>query len=136
MGGLSSDAGICASGDIPAEARDFYPGAVVHGRGKWQPHMGDSATRRTFHGNGSPLMGGGSGSVSDVGLYMNYFGDVYGFSTEEKEVLLLIFSAALVAAGHHSFAECLVPAVAFGFLQELKPLVDAVSDPGAPTNFC
>merc|ERR1719456_1062746 len=47
-----------------------------------------------------------------------------------REAIIGIFTAALVASGHHSFAECIVVAQEMGYFQDIPQIGEHALSPG------
>lgn len=82
----------------------------------------DSQTARLFRESGTPFIGGASGSMESILLIMHTHNSLKKLTDsefKEREILLGLYSAMLVAAGHHSVMECIMPARSYGYFKDV-----------------
>lgn len=87
-----------------------------------------SKTYRSFQEQGAPFVAGPSGTLRAILLQFESEerrADIDKQELYRREQLILIHTAQMVFAGHHSVAECLMVAQAFGYFTDVAdPLAD------------
>eukprot|EP00928_Gymnodinium_smaydae_P027760 TRINITY_DN2135_c0_g1_i1.p1 TRINITY_DN2135_c0_g1~~TRINITY_DN2135_c0_g1_i1.p1 ORF type:complete len:484 (+),score=80.58 TRINITY_DN2135_c0_g1_i1:56-1507(+) len=126
-------AGITALEYIPDEAVDFFEVPVNHGGKSYNARTGEMKgynTSRLMQVLDAPCIAGPSGSIEYMVLSMEddccghcKGGLVPADRLRVREALLGIMTAALIAGGQHSLAECLGVAQAMGYFKHLPHMV-------------
>eukprot|EP00928_Gymnodinium_smaydae_P027761 TRINITY_DN2135_c0_g2_i1.p1 TRINITY_DN2135_c0_g2~~TRINITY_DN2135_c0_g2_i1.p1 ORF type:complete len:473 (+),score=82.99 TRINITY_DN2135_c0_g2_i1:85-1503(+) len=125
-------AGIAALEYIPDEAVDFFEVPVNHAGKNNFARTGEMKgynTSRLMQVLGAPYIAGPSGSIQYMALSMedascgHKGGLVPADRHRVREALLGIMTAALIAGGQHSLAECLGVAQAMGYFEHLPHMI-------------
>lgn len=118
---FSRHAGISDSNTRTRSAENFFSEDLEHYKGM-ASRAPDSRTARKFRESGTPFIGGASGSIENILLIMDTHKHVNDLSNAEyknREKLLGLYTAMLVSAGHHSVMECMLPARAYGYFEDV-----------------
>lgn len=127
----NTHAGIAALEDLPAVALSFFKKPLIHtGKSVTIRSYEATGTDTLFYRLGAPFIGGASGSIAYMVITME--DQVAGQqphglipSLEEREALIGIMTAALIAGGQHSLAECISVAQAMGYFTDLTPVLES-----------
>lgn len=118
---FSRHGGITDADSRTRSMENFFSEGVEHYKGLVE-RVPDSHTVRLFRESGTPFIGGASGSIENILLMMETHHSQKKLTSsefEERETLLGLYSAMLVAAGHHSVMECILPARSYGYFKDV-----------------
>lgn len=119
--------GITTGRDRSGSTTDVFVANTQHAKGAL---IGDqsSETYKKFQESGAPFIGGASGTMQFIVMELEATKPIDQLSNaerQEREKLLALNSARLVAGGHHSMSECLIAAQAYGYFSNVPdPLKD------------
>jgi hypothetical protein len=119
--------GIATGRNRSGSTSDVFTAPVQHAKGSL---IGDqtSETYKKFQQSGAPFIGGASGTVQFIVMEMEAkkpLAQLSNAERSEREKLLALNAARLVAGGHHSMSECIIAARAYGYFANIPdPLQD------------
>ncbi len=119
--------GITTGRDRSNSTADIFAAPVQHAKGAL---IGDqsSETYKKFQESGAPFIGGASGTVQFIVMDLESKKPIDQLSNAERqqrEKLIALNAARLVAGGHHSMSECIIAAQAYGYFDNIPdPLKD------------
>lgn len=121
------DMGIATGSDRTPDTRNLFTQNIDHAKGRIRGFL-DSETFQRFQQSGAPFIGGASGTIQYMTMELESRKPLKKLDRtelQEREKLLAMMSAQLVAAGHHSMTECLIAAKTYGYFKDVPdPLID------------
>jgi hypothetical protein len=122
---LSRHSGITDSVHRTPSMENFFSGDVEHYKGMARRDE-QSMTAQRFQRSGTPFIGGASGTMANLLMLMELKAPQNTLEDPEydqRERALGHYASLLVAGGHHSMMECILPARSYGyFLDVPNPL--------------
>ncbi|MFT3742420.1 MAG: hypothetical protein QM752_07185 [Gammaproteobacteria bacterium] len=102
------------------EFKDFWSRDLLHAKSSNISVSSKLSTATVLRKSGAPFIAGASGSIQYFILDLQRgLDDDRNYKQKDFEKLILVFAAGLVAAGHHSLSECILPAKAAGFFSDV-----------------
>jgi hypothetical protein len=117
----NAHAGISDKDHRPQIVENFFPGKIDHAKSAYEK-IEDSETYRKFVENGIPFVSGVSGVMQQLCVIMEMDKgreSLSDFEWSERERILAMHAARMVAGGSHSVMECLLPAMAYGYFADV-----------------
>lgn len=124
---FSRHAGITDSLNRTASMENLFSSDLFHFKGDAQRIPG-SRTAEEFGAAGAPFIGGASGTVEQIIAMMEHDRPAGVLSAEDRnqrEQVIALYCAMLVAGGHHSLMEGFMPARAYGYFAELPETMNS-----------
>ena len=120
---LNPHAGIMATEHTAPGLKDRFAQPISHGKAGFKKDTGPVA--KTFEVANIPFIGGASGTMAYVCAYLMYLYDPTKENQDERETLIAIATAGLVAAGQHSLVEAMAVAQLYGnYIDASIPRID------------
>jgi hypothetical protein len=126
---INAHAGIATLENIPEEAIDFFTHPVFHGGKNLYERAQNARIVKLFESIGAPFIAGPSGSLLALILTMEGMGASTGEETftfpngmvanDDREALICVWAAVLLANGHHSLLELILGAKSVGYLDSI-----------------